>query len=210
MGGRLVLNLAGYYAKYHNFQANNPDVVAGVLVTRFTNAGTISTRGGELDFLFRPADDLTFSGGLAYTDAKVDRFKVPTNGVVTGVVPSGTTLGYAPKWKGSLAVDYRIRDVGPVDVVLGAQGSFQSKQLSQFDASAAIRAATTIDSYALVDLSAGIADPDDRYRVILQVKNLFDTSFPSAITSGGPGGSYRYLIPREADRYYGVTARLNF
>ena len=29
-------------------------------------------------------------------------------------------------------------------------------------------------------------------------------------TSGGPGGSYRYIIPREADRYYGVTARVNF
>jgi iron complex outermembrane receptor protein len=210
MGGRLVLNLAAYYAKYHNFQANNPDVVAGVLVTRFTNAGTISTRGGELDFLFRPIDDLSFSGGLAYTDAKVDQFKLPTNGVITGVVPSGTTLGYAPKWKGSLAMDYRIRDVGPVDVVLGAQGSFQSKQLSQFDANPVIRAATTIDSYALVDLSAGIADPEDRYRVLFQVKNLFDTSFPSAITSGGPGGSFRYLIPREADRYYGVTARVNF
>ncbi|MBL8771497.1 MAG: TonB-dependent receptor [Phenylobacterium sp.] len=210
MGGRLMLNLAAYYAKYHNFQANNPDVVAGVLVTRFTNAGTISTRGGELDVLFRPLEDLSISGGLAYTDAKVDQFKLPTNGVITGVVPSGTTLAYAPKWKGSVAVDYRIRGVGPADVLLGAQGSFQSKQLSQFDASAAVRAATTIDGYALVDLSAGIADPEDRYRVMLQVKNLFDTSFPSAITSGGPGGSFRYLIPREADRYYGVTARVNF
>jgi iron complex outermembrane receptor protein len=210
LDGRLILNLAAYYAKYHNFQANNPDTVAGVLVTRFTNAGTISTRGGELDFLFRPMTDLNISGGLAYTDAKVDQFKVPTNGVVTGVVPPGTQLAYAPKWKGSLAVDYRIRDVGPVDVVLGAQGSFQSKQIAQFDASAVIRNATTIDGYGLVDLSAGIVDHDDRYRVMFQVKNLFDTNFASAITSGGPGGSYRYLIPREADRYYGVTARVNF
>ena len=208
--GRLVLNLAAYYAKYHNYQANNPDTVAGVLVTRFTNAGSVSTRGAELDFLFRPATDLNISGGVAYTDAKVDQFKVPTNGVVTGVVPSGTQLGYAPKWKGSIAVDYRIRDVGPVDVLLGAQGSFQSKQIAQFDASAVIRNATTIDSYGLVDLSAGIADHDDRYRLMFQVKNLFDTSFASAITSGGPGGSYRYLIPREADRYYGLTARVNF
>ncbi|MEW5686090.1 MAG: TonB-dependent receptor [Pseudomonadota bacterium] len=210
LDGRLILNLAAYYAKYHNFQANNPDVVAGVLVTRFTNAGTISTRGGELDFLFRPITDLNLSGGLAYTDAKVDKFKVPTNGVVTGVVPSGTQLGYAPKWKGSLAVDYRFRDVGPVDVVLGAQGSFQSKQIAQFDANAAIRDATTIRGYAIVDLSVGIADRDDRYRVTAQIKNLFDESFASAITSGGPGGSYRYIIPREADRYYGVTARVNF
>ncbi len=209
-GGKLVVNLAAYYAKYNNFQANNPDEVAGVLVTRFTNAGRISTRGAELDLLFQPARDVTFNGGVAYTDARVDQFRVPTNGVVTGVVPSGTPLGYAPKWKGSLGADYRVRTGGAVDVALGAQGSYQSSQLSQLDASAAVRAATTIKAYGLVDLSAGVVDADDRYRVTFQVKNLFDQSFAAAITSGGPGGSYRYLIPRDADRYYGVTARVNF
>ena len=208
--GKLTINLAAYYAKYNNFQANNPDIVAGVLVTRFTNAGRISTRGGELDLLFRPARDVNISGGLAYTDAHIDQFKVPTNGVTTGVIPSGTPLAYAPKWKGSLGADYRIRTGGPVDFTLGAQGSYQSSQISQLDASAAIRAATTIKAYGLVDLTAGIADPSDKFRLLFQVKNLFDTSFASAITSGGPGGSYRYLIPRDADRYYGVTARMGF
>ena len=111
-GGKLVLNLAAYYAKYHNYQANNPDIVAGVLVTRFTNAGEISTRGVELDVLFQPVRDLTFSGGLAYTDAHIDQFRVPTNGVTTGVVPSGTQLGYAPEWKGSLGADWRWRTGG--------------------------------------------------------------------------------------------------
>ena len=38
------------------------------------------------------------TGGVAYTDARVDEFKVPTNGVVTGVVPSGTQLPFAPEW----------------------------------------------------------------------------------------------------------------
>ena len=210
LDGKLILNLAGFYAKYHNFQANNPDIVAGVLVTRFTNAGTISTRGVELDLLYRPMRDLSISGGLAYTDAHIDQFKIPTNGVVTGVVPSGTQLPYAPKWKGSMGVGYRIRTGGAVDVDLNAQGSYQSKQISQLDAVLANRVNTTIHGYAMVDLSAGIVDPNDRYRVTFQVKNLFDESFASAITSGGPGGSYRYLIPREADRYYGVTGRLNF
>ena len=207
---RLIVNLAAYYAKYHNFQANNPDTVAGVLVTRFTNAGTISTRGGELDLIFRPMADVNVSGGLAYTDAKVDTFKIPTNGNNTGVIPSGTTLAYAPKWKGSLGVDYRIRTGKAVDVALGAQGSFQSSQISQPDAVLANRINTRIDGYSLVDLSAGIVDPNDRYRVTLQVKNLFDSSFASAITSGGPGGSYRYLIPREADRYFGITGNMKF
>ncbi len=207
---RLILNLAAYYAKYHNFQANNPDTVAGVLVTRFTNAGTISTRGGELDLIFRPMADMNISGGLAYTDAKVEKFKIPTNGNNTGVIPSGTTLAYAPKWKGSLGVDYRIRTGKVVDVSLGGQASFQSSQISQPDAVLANRINTKIDGYSLVDLSAGIVDPNDRYRVTVQVKNLFDNSFASAITSGGPGGSYRYLIPREADRYFGITGNLKF
>ena len=210
LGGKLVLNLAGYYAKYKNFQANNPDVVAGVLVTRFTNAGTISTRGGELDLLFRPVDDLSISGGLAYTDAQVDRFRVPTNGVVTGVIPSGTTLGYAPKWKGSLAADYRLRTGGAFDFGVGGDVAYQSKQLSQFDASAAVRDATTIGRYALVNLAASVIDAGDRFKLTAQVRNVFDESFAASITSGGPGGSYRYIIPREADRYYGVTGRVNF
>ncbi len=209
-GGKLVLNLAAYYAKYKNFQANNPDIVAGVVVTRFTNAGDISTRGVEGDFLIRPARDLNISGGLAYTDAKVDAFRAPPGAAATAIVPAGTPLAYAPKWKGSLGVDYRWRTGGSIDVRLGAQGSYQSSQLSLFDPSAAVRAAGTIKGYGLVDLSAGIVSADDRYSLTLQVKNAFDQSFAAAITNGGPGGSYRYLIPRDADRYFGVTGKISF
>ena len=210
LGGRLVLNLAGFYAKYDNFQANNPDLVAGVVTTRFTNAGKISTRGAELDLLFQPVADLSFSGGLAYTDAKIDEFRLPVGGNPATIVPAGTQLPYAPKWKGSLGADYRLRTGGAVDFALGAQGSYQSKQISQLSELAAVRDATTIRAYGLVDLSAGIVSSDDRFRVTAQVKNLFDQSFAAAITNGGPGGSYRYIIPRDADRYYGVTGRVNF
>ncbi len=208
--GRLVLNLAAFYAKYNNYQANNPDEVAGVLVTRFTNAGTISTRGVELDVLVQPVRDLSISGGVAYTDAHVDQFKLPTNGTVGSVIPSGTQLGAAVKWKGSVAADYRIRTGGAVDFGLGTQISAQTKQTGQFDANPVIREMTRIPGYTLVNLSASVMDADDRFRLTAQVKNLFDQSFPAAITSGGPGGSYRYIIPREADRYYGITGRINF
>ncbi|MCC2975173.1 TonB-dependent receptor [Sphingomonas sp. PL-96] len=207
--GQLVLNIAGYYAKYDNFQANNPDVVAGVLVTRFTNAGEISTRGAELDLIWNPATDVSISGGLAYTDAHVDQFRQPT-GTVTGVIEAGTRLPYAPEWKASLAGDWRIRTGGAIDLGLNAQASWQSEQISQFDASEAIRAATTIGDYALVDAGLSLIDPQDRFRIAFQVKNLFDQSFAASITSGGPGGSYRYIIPREADRYFGVNGRFNF
>ena len=209
-GGTLVVNLAGYYAKYRNFQANNPDIVNGQVVTRFTNAGDISTRGGELDFIWRPLDDLNLSGGVAYTDAHVDRFRVPTSGNTAGVVPDGTTLAYAPKVKASLNADYTIRTGGAVDIQLGTQTAYQSKQLSQFDASQAVRDATTIGGYALVDLSASLVETNGRFKLTGQVKNVFDQSFAASVVTGGPGGSLRSIIPREADRYYGVTARASF
>jgi iron complex outermembrane recepter protein len=208
--GRLIVNLAAYYAKYKNFQANNPDLVAGVRTTRFTNAGTISTRGAELDFVAKPVKNLTISGGLAYTDAKVDRFRLPPGADATQLIPNGTPLAYAPKFKGSVGADYLVETGGSVNIILGAQSSFQTKQLSLFLPSAAARAAGTIGGYSLVDLSASIVDVNDRYKLTLQAKNVFDTSFASSIVDGGPGGSFRYLIPREADRYFGITARVNF
>ena len=210
LDGRLVVNLAGYYAKYKNFQANNLDVAAGVVVTRFTNAGDVSTRGAELDLIFQPVADLNLSGGLAYTDAQVDEFLVPPGGDPMAVMPSGTALPYASKLKATFGADYRFRFGGPVDLAVGAQGSYQSKQFSLLEANAAVREAALIDEYALVDLSAAIVDPNDMFRLTFQVRNLLDKSFAAAITSGGPGGSYRYIIPREADRYYGITGRVNF
>lgn len=207
LDGRLILNIAGFYAIYDNFQANNPDLVAGVVVTRFTNAGKVSTRGVEIDASFRPIPDLNFSGGIAYTDAKVDAFRAPLG---AAVIPAGTPLGFAPKWKGNVSVDYRIRTGGQVDVYLGAQGSYQSSQLSLFAADAVQRRLGTIGAYGLANLSAAIATNDDKYRLTFQVRNLFDQSFAATIANGGPGNAYLFQIPRDADRYFGVTGRVNF
>jgi len=207
---RLTLNLAGYFAKYYNFQANNPDIVAGVLTTRFTNAGEVSTRGGEADLLFRANRDVTLSGGIAYTDAHIDRFKLPPGAAATAVIPSGTPLAYAPKIKAALGGEYRLRTNSFADVLLGAQGSFQSSEISQVDAVAANRANTTIHSYGLLDLSASLVDHADKYKLTLQVKNVLDQSFSASITTGGPGNALRHIIPREADRYVGVSLRANF
>jgi iron complex outermembrane recepter protein len=225
LDGRLILNMAAYYAKYKNFQANNPDFVLNQRVTRFTNAGDVSTRGFEIEAIVRPSKDLNFSGGVAYTDAKVDAFRLPTGANPLDRVPDGTPLGYAPKWKFSWTGDYRVRTGAFADVEFNVATSYQSKQISLFLANPIAREQGTIKSYGLVDLAVSVVDPEDRYKVSFQVKNLFDRSFAAAISDGGPlsaglpappagqyagVSSFRYLIPREADRYFGITARINF
>lgn len=210
-GGRVILNLAGFYAKYKNYQANNPDVVAGVPTTRLQNAGTVSTRGFEADWLVRLARSLTVTGGVAYTKAKVDQFQLPFGANPAQLVPTGTPLPFSSKLKGSLGVNYTIEAPSlPFDVELGTQMSFQDKQLAGFSPVAAVRQQLTIPAYEQVDLSIAALGHDDRYRVAFVVRNLFDKSYPATITAGGPGGALRYIIPRDADRYFGVTAKINF
>jgi iron complex outermembrane recepter protein len=215
LDGKLTLNLAAYYAKYKNFQANNPDFVLGQRVTRFSNAGTISTRGFEAEFLFRPVSDLNLGGGVAYTDARVDSFRLPPGANPADRIPDGTQLAFAPTWKASLGGDYTIRTGGFADINIGFQSSYQSSQISLFVAAPLQREFGTIKGYGLVDLSVALVEKDDRYRVSFQVKNLFDQSFAATIADGGPlargaTSSFVYIIPREADRYFGVTGRVNF
>jgi len=208
--GALTLNLAGFYAKYTNFQANNPDLVVDVVVTRFTNAGEISTRGIEADFAWRMGPDTNLTGGVAYTDARVDAFKAAPGAAPTDIIPTGTPLGYAPKWKGSVAFDHRYRTGGAIDLFFGAQMNFQSSQLSLFAPDPVQLKLGTIPAYALVNAQLGFGDQDDKWKVTLQVRNLWDKSYAAAIVNGGPGGAYRYQIPRDADRYWGISGRFNF
>lgn len=210
LDGALIVNLAAYYAKYKNYQANSPDFVNGVRTTRLINAGTVSTQGFEFELVANPADNFSVNAGLAYNKAKVEQFRLPPGANAADLIPSGTPLANAPEWKFATGFDWTIETGGFANVELNGQLAMQSDQIYELSPSAAVRRGSTVDGYAIVDLSAALVDQNDGWRVALQVKNLFDKSFASSIVSGGPGGAFRYIIPREADRYFGITARVNF
>ncbi|EPN18994.1 TonB-dependent receptor, partial [Pseudomonas syringae pv. actinidiae ICMP 18804] len=66
---RLTTNLAVFHSDYDNYQANFFDSVAGQVVTRLINAGSVSTEGVELDYALQATRNLKFSGALSYTKA---------------------------------------------------------------------------------------------------------------------------------------------
>jgi iron complex outermembrane recepter protein len=206
---RLLFNTAVFYAQYDNFQANNFDLLNGVVITRLTNAGKISTRGAEIDVLARPTDTFTVSGGVAYTDAQIDEFNLPA-GAPTTDTRKGERLPLAPEWKASLSASWRIALPTSFDLELGATGVYTDEQVSDLNNNPIQRPALTIDSYSVLDANIALVDDDDRYRINLMINNVFDESYASLITPGGPGGSFRYLIPRDADRYVGLSVRMNF
>jgi iron complex outermembrane recepter protein len=201
---KLTVNAALFYAKYNNFQANNFDVLNGVVVTRLSNAGNVSTKGFELDVTARPVPNFNFGAAVAYTDAQIEAFRDNTGTISTA--RKGESLALSPTWKWSTFTDYTIETGSGFNVQLGASLNVTSKQYSDLG----VNPLLLLHSTAILDASIAVLDENDVWSVRLVGKNLTDESYASLITPGGPGGSLRYLIPREADRYFGVIAKFNF
>ena len=202
--------------KVKNYQSNFPTTVNNAVTTTIINAGDVSSRGFEVDWLFRPNRNFSVTGGISYSDAHIDRFLPPPAAQAGNALTPGTPLAFAPRFKGTLGLVYTVEPAGlPFGIELSGQASFTDKQVSLLQATNTpaqilIRNAVTIPAYEQVDLSIALVGPDKRYRIAFIVKNLFDTAYPSTIGTGGPGGSILYQIPRDAQRYWGVTARVSF
>jgi iron complex outermembrane recepter protein len=205
-----TLNTALFYAKYKNFQANSFVNLNNSVITQLTNAGSVSTKGVEIEALLRPSRNFTLNAGLAFTDAQIDRFNIPPGAPPGTSTRNGEQLPLAPKWKGNVGALWTLETGGFADIEVGGQLALTSDQVSSLEANPATRRAITIDGYAIVDANIALVDPNGVWRVNFIGRNLTDQSYATLITPGGPGGSFRYLLPRDVDRYFGVNLRFNF
>jgi iron complex outermembrane receptor protein len=195
---KIQLNAAAFLVDYDGFQANNFLLLNGAVVTNLTNAGTVRSKGFEVDATFAPVDGLTLRANAAYADARVRRFN-PNPLTNAPDARDGTRLPLAPKLSYTLGADYDA-DVGPLKLYLSTDWRHVSKQFSDLGESG------PIDPYGLWNASIGFSDPDDRYRLTFMVRNILDASYVLLNTSSGQ----RLMIPRDADRYAGVTLRARF
>jgi iron complex outermembrane receptor protein len=208
--GSFTLNTALFYAKYDNFQANSFVNLNGSVITQLTNAGAVSTKGVEIESVIRPVRNFTITAGIAYTDAQIDEFKLPPGSPAGSSTRRGEQLPLAPTWKGNIGATWKIETGGFANIELGSNVSLTSDQVSSLESNPVTRQAITIDGYALVDANIAIVDPKGVWRLNFYGRNLTDAHYATLITSGGPGGSYRYLLPRDADRYFGAQLRIKY
>jgi iron complex outermembrane recepter protein len=197
---RVRLNIAVFDTKYSGYQANYPDLVAGVVVTRFINAGDISTKGFELDMQAKLSRELTLTAAFADTKAVVDQFRCPAG--ATCAIPSGTMLPSAPRRKGVLRANYKT-DIGGFLVDFGTDYTWQSE--TQYDLSTSPN--TLQPAYGIWNASVSVANVGTGWRVTLVGKNLTDKSYSQFLL---PGANTQRSLPRDAERYYGVNVRYDF
>lgn len=199
---RWTANLALYDAHYTNYQANFFDTVAGQVVTRLINAGSVATKGIELDVGARPVTGLTLKGGLALSDARVEQFACPV-GAQASCNVNGTRLPFAPTFRTNISADYRHPlPLGP-ELELYANYFWQARE--QFS----LPATTTTEQGAYGILNASVAlNFDSGWRVALIGKNLLNKSYVEAMANGT--GYVAIAVPRDASRYFGVQLRKDF
>lgn len=198
LDNRVQLNVAAFTVEYDGFQANNFIVVNGATISNLTNAGTVKSEGFEADLIVNPIDGLNLRASAAYADARVKEFN-PNPTTNAPDARNGTVLPLAPEFVYTIGGDYT-RELGPVTLYLNTDYRHTSTQFSDLGESAATR----IDPYGIWNASIGLSDPDDKYRVTFHARNIADESYVLLNIEGGR----RLQIPRDADRYFGVSLRV--
>ena len=200
--GRMRLNLAVFHTDYTGYQANVPDLVGGVVVTRLINAGTVTTSGFEVDMTARVTPQLTVTFALANIEARIVNFNCPP-GAAASCNINGRPLPFSPDWKGSLRAKYMQPLAGKLTLEYGVDANRQSA--TNFDITQ--QPDSVQPAYTVVNASLALVSTAG-WRVSLLGKNLGDKSYATFIQNSG--NNINRYVPRDDKRYFGINARYDF
>lgn len=216
---RLIVNLALFSETIKDFQAQVFGVQAGVAQFTFANASHLFAKGVQLSVSSRPAAGLTLNGSVLYNHATYDHFIVQCDaGYLVGCVPQnglpvtdvkGLQLAGAPRWKLTFAADYRHPVTNKLEAFVAVDGSYRDdvRTLAAPDPN------IVIGGYALVNGRIGLESRDNRYRLALFAKNLFNKRRPAAIYPDPilpVAGNYAQSFTMDSFRVIGVSIDARF
>jgi iron complex outermembrane receptor protein len=212
----VTVNGSVFHDRYKNLQVG---VFNGVeFLTE--NAGSMTSKGFELDTSARLSGGFTARGSLTYADARYGDYvtKCPDTGDAARcyTLPGGTTSLYqaagqpisgAPKLTGVLGLDYS-RDLDNGYTLDGSlNASFRSK--TNYGAGETDHVQS---GYAIVNAAVKLSAEGDKWHVGLWARNLFNRSYQTAVIGlpfAAPGGLVNWTT-RDAQRTIGVTVGAKF
>ncbi|RIV81964.1 TonB-dependent receptor [Aurantiacibacter xanthus] len=189
--GRYQLNAAGFYYDYSDKQVRGrvQDTVFGLL-EKLLNVPSSYIWGLEGEFTGEPVDGLNFSTSATYLQSKVtgnysqtpDGLAVYNAAGFTGDF-SGSKLPYTPEFSANADIQYRASLGGDIDGFIGGTVVYTGKQNATFETSVLQADDFVIDDYTTLDLRAGIASQNDRWRVSVFGRNVTDESYVTAVST---------------------------
>ncbi|MCJ8159767.1 TonB-dependent receptor [Sphingomonas sp. LaA6.9] len=191
----LFLNVAGYYSDYKDQQVTIqvPNIVTGGIASFVDNAGKAEIYGLEFEARLVPSPDFSVNASLGYTHADYKEFLTFIGGGTTPVdVADQRVFQNTPTWNASLSATWS-GDFAGGRVELTPAISMRS-DYNMFEIPNPI---LDQDGYALVDTSASWTTADERFKLGVHLRNLFDTryrvggyNFPGALFGNSIIGYY--------------------
>lgn len=204
LDNRLRANFAIFNTQYQNYQANFRTLdPSGFPITRLVNAGSVNTRGAELDSTFKWNQNLILNFAAAYTHARVDAFTCPASDTSCPQL-NGQTLPFSPDWKINAQVNRYFPIASNRQIELAAQYAWQSDVQFSLDQNQN----TIQPSYGIVNLTLALNDKASDWRVALDVRNVFDKSYATLLSTNG--NRIIRQVPRDDERYFGLSFHKNF
>jgi len=191
----LQLTLSLFHYDYTNKQelGRVPDVlgVYGALQT-LLNIPKSKEDGAEFSAVWRPVKGLTLNGAVTYLDSQVT-----SNFMNFGPYPLGSgydtsfeinfkgeSFPYTPKWSVQYGARYDWNVSSDFTAFVSADASYQTKTTAAFGSEEAYADGAPpleIKAYGLLNLTAGVAPANQRWRVEIWAKNVTNTYYWTSV-----------------------------
>ncbi len=206
---RVTFNVTAYKTTFSGYQTTSSGIDPSA-PPALRSAGKLFTQGIEGDLTIRPVDGLRLSGNFLFADNKFGDLFITAGGANQ---KGGDPLN-APETKVGLAGSYDF-EAGSVGVNLNANYTWTSNTLFTDLASATNLASVwRRPSFGVANAAINFSFADDRYKLGIYVKNLFNTHYVAGLRrisgSVGGGGAVAQALPRDFDRYVGGSLTVNF
>lgn len=202
--GQTFISLTAYHVEYSDFQASNFILVNGVTSSNLTNAGNVVTQGVEFDVISRITKNLKLVGGGAFGSAKFSKFDCIREAAEC-VSRKGERVSFAPGSKLSVALEYfKELNNSLFNLHMNTHIAYQSGQFTNLGE----LNSNYLASRAIWNASIGLSNKNDSSRLSIVMKNLNDDAYATEARSDA--GALVAIVPREAQRYFGINYRLMF
>jgi len=214
LDGRAFIAATAFNTEFTNLQVSQWTGTA--FLTK--NAAKATSKGVELDGSWRISEQWSLQGGLAYLNAKYDKF--PGGQCAWGNPPTcnqdlaGARLGWAPEWSGNLAVTFQqpVSDRMMLRATLSAQYRDDTwlEMTGDRNVKDSMQKATT-----WIDGRVALGIDNDRWVLALYGRNLTDENtkshvfqfpFPVNVVTD----PMSYVVGTDRFREIGVEATYNF
>jgi iron complex outermembrane receptor protein len=208
---RLLLNANLFWTVVHGYQTNAYDDVN--LTSYLTNAGTVRSRGLELDSSWRPISGLTINVNGSFNDVRYlsyDEAPCPAEVALRPGAPaacdlSGHAVVGASKWIFNSNASYQWNLQNGLQPYVNGSYAWRSHAVGTVDDSREAQ----LPGYGLVNLSGGVRGDwgKGQWDVSLWMKNAFDKTYYTTLWNS-PNGAYTGVLGTQ--RTVGMTARYDF